>query len=375
MRRQRRFPRIRSSAMGAVDPAMSEVFDSELKNFKNTLLSLYRAKTKMIAERESLRFRYTTQMKNKVTQAFLALNEAIYQLNDSTATALHENIMRWQGRQIPMLEYSGQASVPTYGGNVWTLGGKKNTGYLSPITDWLSETYSDDPRYPEKFYQSQQVKNFVMNANASSVDAFLKQYFFNTNGTPGSGSWVRGEDGQDYWFTMPVDEGYVKASLRMYGGQPGWIIALPAVNQVYAAANFMSVMSEARDMMARIIKLTSDIVRNQYQIDDNEKALSQFVADYSQYSQSPIAADEIMRQLELQAEQADIVPPIEVPIGSTIVEQVPPNAIVAAVEENPLAVNQVVPDVMTMTPAPSQTSSKLPLYLAGAAALALLLKK
>lgn len=332
------------------------MFENQLNSFKENLVSLYRRKTKLVAEREALRFQYATGVKAEILGVISAIYNQIFADRNPEGELLTRHVIEFIQSHIPMLTING-AELQGWAGNPYNMGGRFNVGYLSPTAHLISEPFGD----PSGEDQSPFYKLYAENAYlypTVGLDWVLENYFLFGNQSNMSNP-VTGEPEH---FEIPPSLGWVEAFATWhihdasFNLLEGYEYMVSVLTRNYPAGNLADVIDKARTVLSRIIESTKNVLRIQLDIDQIENDLAIFVTEYKDYV-GGTTIDEILTELMLESQKSESIPLPEATMEHSVITT---NVAVPSVEAQPVAVIQNVP------------SSKLPWVAAAAAAFFLL---
>ena len=292
----------------------SEYF-SMLGTFKNTLFNLYVKKPKLIAERETLRYKYISQDKATYTNIRAAMYDDVMSRNDSDLTLLFNFTIRLITENIPMYTLGG-ASIDGWGRFAGAAGinpylvEKQNHGeffrgykpgssvagflsYLSPIGHFITESFliDRDSSQSEPWYKSE----FSLIGLYGSAEGVIAGSFLGKK----SQSRLTGDT-----ISFPPSISYVRA-LAEEEGRSFNFDKYPLVEEIltktYPAGNMMTLITSMMESLRRIVDLTIKIIKVQTEIESTEAQLGQYVSEYSAQFESAIHASDILQDLELAA--------------------------------------------------------------------------
>lgn len=251
-------------------------FEKQLSDFKAGLVTLYRQKTSISAERESYRFQYLSGIKAKLQTLFGAMASKIFTDQNPLGETLILPIIASIQANIPMVTLNGE-KINGWGDNVQDLGGRYNLGFLSPLDQFIEKPFAeiDDPDrrpaykiYDETYFLAQTSEN-------------LTEYSF-------LGNLIVSNDGQNIGFEFPPTKEWVKgfASGRVIdveGVLSEYPYVLAILTGTYSGLKLSDVLVQAKSLLRKVIDKTKDVLRVQEAIDQAEIALAQFVDQYKQF--------------------------------------------------------------------------------------------
>lgn len=336
-------------------------FNSQIGQFKNLLIGLYRQKSKLSAEREALRFQYLSGMKSKISAAQSAIYQQLFVENNADGAELVRSLIGLIQNNIPMVLMNG-STIQGWGQNIFNVGGRHSVGQLSPLVHIFSEPFNDpshaDQRPMYQIYQASWLND------AQGPNWAIDYYFLP--------SWNRAYDaeGKAHELTIPMTAEFAAAWIKSRGKgylsyAAPYAVAMLAHN--FGSGSLNDILIQAKAMLKKILELTVTLVRLQLEIDATEADLAMFVADFSAYSGEAISLQEVIDSFKEEA-QAPTVNPNDVPVGATVVED-------AVVPDIPASQDESVvgPDVPVVVP--EKSSLKLPAMLAAAGAIFMLTRK
>ncbi len=324
--------------------------NTQLVDFKNTIIGLYKLRTKLIAERESKRFRYITDMKAKLSSISSQIYNKLYADRNYAAQDLFNEVFSKFAQNLPMVDLQGRVADGN-GNSLYALGGKYNVSFLSPIAHILNSPYDDstsDPMY--KAYGQ-----YLVSITPESV---MNQFIFNRMPSFYNDAY------QD--LTLPPTRQWVEGlQLNQTGTNLDEFDYLMSVMNSYGLFEQLGTIYQT---LENIILLTQDIINVQFQIDQTEESLTLFLNEHSEFS-GGLSSSQVLQEIRDQAEGK--IPVDQPPIG-TIVATSAPNAAAPLAEENSLIVGSQAEAVQPVVLA--QKKSALP-WAAAAIGIFLLARK
>lgn len=335
---------------GMGEDTVQAMFDSQMSSFKTTLIDLYRKKSKAIADRETMRFRYLTGMKAKFLNIVSDMYSSMFADKNSAGETLITKIVDYIKLNTAMInldgtQISGWLAAPS------RLGGRLNISYFSPSAHLISEPFYAAPS--TNVLPAYKIWPGYFDKNAYTLD-----YYVNGNnvfGTTGQMS-LAGIGGTGYvQFTMPPSLDWTKAFLKSQNAaglidQYDYMVA--KFSKTYNSGNMATTLNDLLELFKSFIQQTKLVVQIQMAIDVSEKDLADFVSSYKGYIGTSTTAADIISTLQAEAEKADIQPP-------------------------PVAIQAVsdAPAIETVVPPPPESKSKTPLLAAAAIGVFMLLNK
>lgn len=254
------------------------LYYSQLLSFKKRLLELYTKRSKLTAERESLRFKYISEMKAKLANVSGAVIEKTLSSNDPDNIALVNDILKYIRLSIPMANAQGALSgefAPYILFSSVFGAGDYGVNYLSPIADFLVKSRNPNE---DIFYKAlDKALNFAYLSSGEKV--VQEQRLFNVNPTVSEVAQLKYKDESD-----PL---YIKFN--------------PALRLILES-DIPIVVQTMEQMFVSLVNLTQKIVLIQLEIDKAENELQTFVAENAAYFGGAINASDLIRDLKLSAE-------------------------------------------------------------------------
>jgi len=338
---------------------IQSVFNQQILQYKQVLISLYKQKTKLSAEREALRFQYSSGFKSKVSNAAGRINTEMYSDNNPQGEELVRFIIGFLMGNIPMVALNG-SKVQGWGDNVYMAGGRLSVGLLSPLPHIFVEPFQaigqPDQRPAYQIYKD-------MWLGETQGPTWVTSYYY-------LGDWNQvNVDGVVHKLTIPLTEEYT-ASLLKQRGKAYLAWAFPYMNEMlstdFGGGSFYQIILDGRTMFKKIMEQTVQLMRIQIQLDGAEADLQNFVDEFVAYSGQTIVLSEVLASIKAEADQPEVVHN-EVPVGATVVENVVLPNIPAAQEE---VIEPITPVVVEQ-----KSSLKVPMMIAAAGAIFLATRK
>lgn len=329
-------------------------FSAQVNEFKNLLIRLYQTRTKFIAERESLRFRYISEMKARMNAAISSGYEKIFRDKNADAEILYRALVATISRALPMTTLNGQYLE---GYNcIYCIGGRNNMNYLSPMSYFLQEPYdanSEEPIYRDFPFYVHMGQNFL----TWPATQIMNDYVFARMQKNDY------ETGNTVSFSFPITEAWAKATLPQQSYHV--ISQFNYVMGVMESSGLLSIFEQMFEMLHSIIHLTGEVLKVQIEIDQVEDNLKLFIDELAQYGEI-LNKEELLQQIRDMSEGKI---PVDQPPTGTIVATTGPAPVV---EENSLVVDQQ--DLTVPVISSEQQKSLMP-WVAAAAGLLLLARK
>lgn len=311
-----------------------DYYFSELKKFKTSILGLYSRRARLVAERETERFKYSTNLKARWNNLVQSILDQAFETGKSGLVDMIRVTLNHIQKSIPMITVSGLRDE--HWGVMKVLQGSsinRPISLLSPSSDLISVEVSGS----KKFYEAYPKLN--------NSDWYNRHYFLRSEGLNP---------------VVPVSLAYLTAKFEKTAYAPFLVDAeqsLNILNGTYATGNVYELVEELRTSFIKIIDLGHMIMSVQREIDAIETQITSFVADYADKFGMALEASDLLNDLYL-ASQGDMeaikrLGLYEEPEQAEVVEAVPVD--VAPVAEPGL--------------------SKTPWLVAGAAAIYLLTRK
>ena len=291
---------------------LDQVFDQELTSFKNSLVSLYRQKAKLVAEREALRFQYMTGVKARLQAYRTAIYNKIFSDKDVLSEELLQKVLGKIFLSIPMTNLQG---VFEQGFSIPPLyaGGRLLFSAFSPTNHILSES----------FYDEGSPKTYLAFRDAGFLsDGYEPSMFYKA-------ARVQAPDGYLVDLSFPLSEAWINALTQASGETypPGLVQnVISLIAQPFSGSTLQSIYEQAQAMSERIVDVTIKLIKVQLEIDHAENDLAVFVNSYQGNLANPRTVDEILREIMAMSEASEAqvqslpketvdapVPPIETP--------------------------------------------------------------
>lgn len=299
--------------------SQSDLFNNQLAVYRDQLIPLYREKSRLTAERESLRFMYLTGIKSKFQSIVSSINGDIFLLNNPDLQEMFNFLVGLYQKSIPMASMNG-ASVTGWGNPTVMTDTIALTSFIGPTYKWfepVSESYGYDK--PTTYFQAYGSAYLSYN-----TDHWVNQYFFPP--------WQRIQDydlAQEFKLTSPPSKGYLMAQEKygkVHNVNANYDKLIELMNKQYGAQSLVSVIADAKDLHYRIVDILLRLFQIQGQIESAEADLVTFINEYSSYSGNPVEAQQILLDIRAAAEAADepAVTDIEVPeenVEEVIIEE------------------------------------------------------
>lgn len=358
----------------------SEYFQM-LNSFKYTLLNLYTNKTKFIAERETLRFKYMTQDKAKLLNIKQAMYDELIANNESNAIVVFNFVMSLILQNIPMYQMTG-AMINGWGrfagsasegvgkvslndmGEFWrgySVGSSEGSvlSYLSPIAHFFQPLLVDrGPDGNEPFYKYDYL-TFVKNKTSPDrvlAGSFLGQKSFD----PASSLAIEFPPRYEYVQS-------IAASQNRHINQYDYMLVQEILKMTYPVGNMKDVLVNMMDELRRIVELTFIILDVQIEIDAVESELANYVSQYAGQVGESLAASDLMKDIQLAAD-GDAAAMRRLGLFTTEAEKKPIDAEVQVIVDEAKPI-EVAPQEILPT---ESKRSNLPLLIAAGVGLALL---
>lgn len=345
--------------MGA--DGMTELFESQLFTFKNTLVKLYKQKTKAIAEREVMRFKYLSGLKAKFLNIVSDMYSEIYMEKNLSGENVIRYVIEYIQGKIPMATLSG-GTQNGWGGLPYNIGGRLTINFFSPSTHILSEPF-DGPSSPDQRPAYLKYPNHYGKNSSATVDYMVKNYSLFGNYTRMSEQYLPNTSTYGYIdFSFPPSFNWVQSYLRGHKS-PGYVLTQDAYDymvekftKTYPSGNLVNVIDEFAQLYENIILQTHLIVNLQNDIDLAEKNLAEFVDAYKEHIGTTQTLDEILAALQEEAARADVQPASDIPVGASVHAEM---------------ADEIIPPPLP----PEEKSMKVPLMAAAAIGIFMLLNK
>ena len=246
----------------------SSTFQTQLQSYEDSLLTAYRNKISLSADRESTRFQYLASLKT------MFLNTMGYILQDSISSsdidgqALLLATLNAIKSSIPMVTMTGDI-IQGFGPNLF-LGGPGavpgGIGLLSPITDVAANIPTT---VPTATYNDYAAMNNIFN------------------------------DGDQNPFSIPPSQAWVSEVLGDVHSA-GYPFMASEIVKPYNGITLDSVVGSLKSSFKDLLTKTQNFIALQLSITDLENQLSDFVTTYQQYSGS-LDVPTLLKQLQAEA--------------------------------------------------------------------------
>lgn len=314
----------------------------ELNIFKKNLLNLYQRRVKLTAERETLRWKYVTQLRAEWNNLASQIYDQAFKKSPEVVELCRNMIGMIQGF-IPMVKVDGAHEMGW--GTLPNFGGPLNISFLSPTAHLIIDPFwKNSPEQiqidPRPFYQ-------MYPGLDSRTLNLLETWFLGDN----SARYIS-ERGGNVKISIPLEYDWMNDT-NGFGENKrlsGYFDEASAI--VFAEYNGRSIaglVATMRDTLAKIFDLGDIAISVQIEIDTVEKNLKEYVSEYAAQFGDALNASDILRDLQAAAE-GDIeaikrLGLYEAPVESTVLPEALPEPVIV------------------------QPKSKLPWILAGAAAI------
>lgn len=303
-------------------------FTNQLGYFKTNLIALYKQKSKLIAQREALRFQYLTSMKAQFGSVLAAMMQQVYVDQSAGGLKLVGAVMGFIQNRIPMTNMQGQ-SLQGWEMNPASPGGPHGAGFLSPIEDIISNPF-DASQSPKPAYQIYTVAYWEKVGSGSQpvVDFFFirwDDFYSNSGSVYRSQSWFNGVQdingdmsnvGKVVTFSLPPSRAWYNAFLatqNIYTTDKNLMLnssdyASQVLTANYPAGNLVDVLSMMRQAFSDIVNKTIAVIQLQITIDNAQTELGSFVTQYQEFA-GTVDMSSLFLDLQTEADKADVPPP------------------------------------------------------------------
>lgn len=319
-------------------------FNAQLNNLEKTLLSYYKQKSLLISARETLRFQYVSSLKTQWNDLMSAMNQQLYNQNNSYSMELLHRIIGLIQNNIPMCDLSGNQIAGWYINPLDPSNNPSfiNAGMLSPIENILSKPLFSATALDQRPAYS--INGGLPYLGGISVNSMIEKYFLPT---------ANMNYGPDFPFSIPPTIDWAIAKFQSLPIYPfiadAFPVTLSVLSKTYQAGTLQGLVNSLRETLRQIFTYTQNLVSLQNIIDSSENDLSTFVANFSSFG-STLNVSQILLDLQNAALAANNPPPAPAHAQPEVVSVIP----------EPIATSVV-------TPAPS----KLP-WIAAVAVLGIL---
>ncbi|NJM09364.1 MAG: hypothetical protein HC883_00230 [Bdellovibrionaceae bacterium] len=276
-----------------------EMFVQQIGEFKASLVILFKRKAKLIAERETLRFRYLAGVKSEIQNAIgriLVKESENPRLDDQMIRRFTANLTY----NIPMVSMDG-STAQGWGAPPLNMG---YTHLLAPMNKILSLPHNppQDERpaykvYPHAFLENPEI--YLEQSWFSDRKAFTKN--------------VAKEIFLDDSLVMTTN--WFTHWLKWNGYPENLVSQLDTLNEIISS-EFTDILRSARTMLLDLIKKTLDAVKVQMDIDNLQEDLSRFVNTYKDTYAQGMSVEQIMAEAEELTNRAEPETPAQVEISS-----------------------------------------------------------
>ncbi len=350
---------MRRRSMRGMGEDIHTVFNEQIVQYKQILISLYKQKTRLSAEREALRFQYLSGFKSKVSASMGRINSAMYGDSNTQGEEATRIMMGFMMTNIPMVLLNG-ANAPGWGANPFMVGGRLSVGLLSPLSHIFVEPFNavgaPDQRPAYQIYAQSWLND------SQGVNWVVSYYYLP--------DWQRATDANGVMQTLsnPPTAEFIQAWLKSRG-KNDLLFSIPYVLQMlttdFGGGSFTQILSDGKLMFRKIVEQTIMLLRIQLQLDVAEAELRNFVDEFVAFSGQPIVLTELLASIKAEADAPEVVVN-EVPVGATVVEDVViPN----------IPVSEDIAEVPAAVVVEQKSSLKIPMMIAAAGAIFLATRK
>ena len=269
--------------------AEKDVYFSTLDNYKRVLLSLYNKRTKLMAEREALRFKYTTNLKTKLRNLASAIVTEALKTNDYELTKVVQTLLDVSLGQVFMADASGRSVEGFASLNYVAKGSTQSTQLITPLSPLKYIVEENLYGYEKPFY-----KDFVF--SPTEFESIIGKYYVSSGGSTFNSDFTIGVPPSLAFFDNWKESYFKDVNLGLYDQAASFITAN------YPQGNLPALIQETQSEFFHLLNLTNLIILNQRAIDIAETDLKEYVAAYAASAGAALNASDILNDLQAASE-------------------------------------------------------------------------